>query len=308
MVRTPLSLLVLCGGDSAERAVSLESGRCTAESLQATGHRVRLLDPADSCTDADLLQADIVIPMLHGRGGEDGSLQRRLQRLGIPWLGSSPEASELTFSKIRTRRLLQSLNLPVARGTTLHRGCTEQQIRQAAAETGFPLVVKPDEQGSSIGISLIHEEQQLGPAVQEAFRWGEQCVVEAFVAGREITVALAGDRLLPLVEIVPPGNWYDYVAKYQSAATQYRVAPAGIPAALPVAAIQAVRAAGASDLTRTDIRLRPDGSFVILEINTIPGMTTHSLVPLAAAALGLTIGQLLEPLLQQKLGSDRSAA
>ncbi|HAV32955.1 MAG TPA: D-alanine--D-alanine ligase, partial [Planctomycetaceae bacterium] len=126
--------------------------------------------------------------------------------------------------------------------------------------------------------------------------------------GREITVALAGDRLLPLVEIVPPGNWYDYVAKYQSAATQYQVAPAGIPAALPVAAIQAVRAAGASDLTRTDIRLRPDGSFVILEINTIPGMTTHSLVPLAAAALGLTIGQLLEPLLQQKLGSDRSAA
>lgn len=308
MVSTSLSILVLCGGDSAERAVSLESGHCTAESLQATGHRVRLLDPADNCTDADLLQADIVVPMLHGTGGEDGSLQRRLQRLGVPWLGSSPEASELTFSKTRTRRLLQSLDLPIARGTTLQRGCTDRQIRQAAAETGYPLVVKPDEQGSSIGISLIDHEQQLETAVQEAFRWSDRCVVESFVAGREITVSLAGDRLLPLVEIVPPGNWYDYTAKYHSPATKYQVHPVGIPAALPAAAIQAVQAAGASDLTRTDIRLRPDGSFAILEINTIPGMTTHSLVPLAAAAIGLTIGQLLEPLLLQKLRSDRSAA
>ena len=308
MVRAPLSILVLCGGDSAERAVSLESGRCTADSLQESGHRVRLLDPAETCTDADLLQPDIVVPMLHGMGGEDGSLQRRLQRLGTPWLGSSPEASALTFSKIRTRQLLQAHNLPVAAGSILHRSCPEQQMLQAATEIGFPLVVKPDEQGSSIGITLVTDAQQLGSAIQEAFRWGDRCVLESFVAGREITVSLAGDRLLPLVEIIPSGSWYDYTAKYQSAATQYSVHPVGIPAALPAAAMQAVRAAGTSDLTRTDIRLRPDGSFVILEINTIPGMTTHSLVPLAAAAAGLTIGQLLEPLLRQKLGSDRSAA
>lgn len=308
MVRTPLRILVLCGGNSAERAVSLESGQCTADSLSRCGHHVRLLDPADQFTDADLLQADIVVPMLHGLGGEDGSLQRRLQQLQVPWLGSSPEASALTFSKTRTRHLLQSLSLPVAAGAAVRRNDAAHQICQTAAAIGFPLVVKPAEQGSSIGVSVVHDEQQLRTALAEGFRWGEECVLEEFVAGREITVSLAGERLLPLVEIIPPDTWYNYSAKYHSTETRYKVHPADIPSELPAAAIQAVQAAGASDLTRTDIRLRPDGSFAVLEINTIPGMTSHSLLPMAAAAVGLTIGELLDPLLRKKLHSGRSAA
>lgn len=308
MVRTPLRILVLCGGNSAERAVSLESGQCTADSLSRCGHHVRLLDPADQFTDTDLLQTDIVVPMLHGLGGEDGSLQRRLQQLQVPWLGSSPEASALTFSKTRTRHLLQSLSLPVAAGAAVRRNDAAHQICQTAAAIGFPLVVKPAEQGSSIGVSVVHDEQQLWAALAEGFRWGEECVLEEFVAGREITVSLAGERLLPLVEIIPPDTWYNYSAKYHSTETRYKVHPADIPSELPAAAIQAVHAAGASDLTRTDIRLRPDGSFAVLEINTIPGMTSHSLLPMAAAAVGLTIGELLDPLLRKKLHSGRSAA
>lgn len=308
MVGTPLRIVVLCGGSSAERVVSLDGGHCTADSLSRCGHHVRILDPADQCTDADLLQADIVVPMLHGAGGEDGSLQWRLRRLGIPWLGSSPEASALTFNKARTRQLLQSLSLPVAAGAAIHRNDSTNQIRQIATAIGFPLVVKPAEQGSSIGVSVIRDEQQLWAGLAEAYRWGDECVLEEFVAGREITVSLAGERLLPLVEIILPDTWYDYSAKYHSAETRYKVHPGDIPATLPAAAVQAVRATGASDLTRTDIRLRPDGSFAVLEINTIPGMTSHSLLPMAAAAVGLTIGELIEPLLRQKLLSHRSAA
>ena len=309
MVGTPVRILVLCGGHSAEREISLASGRSTVASLCQFGYPAELLDTIDpACTDLRLRQADLIVPMLHGMGGEDGSLQQRLQRLSIPWLGSSPAACELTFNKLRTRQLLQSIGIPVPAGTAVRKHESQRTVLQSIADLRWPLVVKPAEQGSSIGISIIQVPAQLPAALAEAFRWGDECLIEEFVEGREITVSLAGSQVLPLVEILPSGNWYDYAAKYQSPTTRYVVNPLQIPAALPAAAVRAVQAAGASDLTRTDIRLRADGSFAVLEINTIPGMTDHSLVPMAAAALGLTIGQLLDPLIRQKLSLHRSAA
>lgn len=289
----PLDVLVLAGGDSEEREISLQSGAAVVQSLQEAGHQVRLLDPRQGSLQSFVRPQEIVLPMLHGRGGEDGSLQRSLQQLGVQWLGCTAEAAALTFSKVRTRARLQQAGLPIAAGTCLHRGQSTRDVDRLQ----YPVVVKPSEQGSSIGVSIVGNASELPAALQLAWTFGNEAVVEEFIAGREISVALADELLLPPVEIEAADGWYDFHAKYVSDRTRYVVNPAGLPADLERTVREAVGACQVTGLSRTDLRLMPDGRIALLEINTVPGMTSHSLVPMAAAAVGLSIAELLEPML-----------
>ena len=306
--RGRLQIIVLAGGISAEREVSLESGKNVAAALQARGHHVDLLDPEQRLLSEFRLKADAIVPMLHGTGGEDGTLQRQLETIGIPWIGSSSAASALTFNKQATRQLLQQEGLPIADGVVVHRSQAWSDIRQATATIGFPVVVKPTEQGSSVGISLVASQDRLPSAIEAALAWGPDCLVEKYIPGREITVPIVDGAVFPAVEILTKGPWYDYAAKYQDDATQYRVAPTHLPLGLTEAVQRACRVCGVSGISRTDLRLMQDGRFCILEINTIPGMTSHSLVPMSAAFLGIDTGELMETLIRRRLTVGRIAA
>ncbi len=308
-----LRILLLAGGTSAERDVSLESGHSVARALSHRGHSVHLLDPA--CTplsgitgNAAGTDIDIILPLLHGTGAEDGTLQRELEQQPIPWLGSSAAASALTFSKSATRKKLAMAGLPVAPGFTATADTPPTTVREHAEILGLPLVVKPSEQGSSIGISCVHDWGQLPDALRTAFHWGPEIVVERWIAGRELTVPVIDGQLFPAVEILPERPWYDYEAKYRDQQTRYQTAPAGLPNDLLPAVLQAVTVCGVSAISRTDLRLAPDGTFCILEINTVPGMTSHSLVPMSIEAAGQDVGEVLELLLWRRLQTPTTKA
>lgn len=297
-----LRVVVLSGGNSAERDVSLESGRNVASALLERGHHVELVDPRETELTAIATSTDIVLPMLHGTNAEDGILQRQLDSLGLPWLGSSAAASELTFNKIATRTVLMDAGLPVPPGVALSRYSSIALIHEAARSVGFPLVVKPAEQGSSVGISIVHHKNDLNRAVHAATQWGSRFLIEQYIAGRELTVPVIDDCVFPAVEIIPNGSWYDYKSKYLDETTRYSVSPSGLPAGLNEIVLRACRACGVGAISRTDLRLDEWGRCWILEINTIPGMTSHSLVPMSAQALGISVGELCEQLLLRRLG------
>ena len=304
----PWRILILAGGASAERQVSLDSGMTVAEALTRRGHQVQLLDPALAplpATDSDI---DVLLPMLHGTGGEDGCLQRELERIGIPWLGSSAESSALTFNKSTTRRVLATAGIPIAPGGSLFAGCSPCDVDQLVETLGYPLVIKPAEQGSSIGVSIVESVRQLQPALDAAFHWGDEVLLEKWIGGREITVPVIDGQLYPAIEILPERPWFDYQAKYCDEQTRYLANPAGIPAELCKAVVRACAVCGVSAITRTDVRLASDGSFCILEINTIPGMTSHSLVPMSIAAAGRDSAEVLEELLWQRLQPQAAGA
>ncbi len=301
----PLRIVVLAGGTSAEREVSLESGACVAAALKQRGHQVLQCDPAILALHEIPRRTDVILPMLHGTGGEDGTLQRDLERLGIPWLGSSAEASALTFDKVATREVLAKAGLPVAPGLALYVGVSGDLIRNASRQFGYPQVVKPAAQGSSVGITIVDSEQEIEAAVAEAARWGKTFLIEKYIEGREITVPVINGEAFPAVEILPSARWYDYAAKYTDETTRYDVAPRNLPANLTEIVLAACKVCGVTGISRTDLRVDSAGQPWILEINTIPGMTSHSLVPMSARARGISIGELCEQLLLQAIDRSR---
>lgn len=296
-----LSLLVLAGGESEEREISLLSGAAVAESLAQRGHRVRLEDPAGlpfrKHPQSILRHVDAVIPMVHGRGGEDGSLQRTLQTHAAVWPGCSAEAAELTFDKARTRERLLAAGVPVPRGFSLRRTDALPSLCHLRGQ----LVVKPARQGSSIGISIIQGRDELRAALDLAWSFSVEAIVEEYIPGREISVPVADDRILPAVEIMAPNGWYDFHSKYQSAETRYVVGPDSCPDEVNEIVTAASRVCGVTGLSRTDLRITSEGQIYVLEINTVPGMTSHSLVPMSAAAVGLSSGELLEQMLVRRM-------
>ena len=288
-------VLVIAGGCSPERAVSLESGQCVTAALRRCGHTVSCLDPAEQpVRGIDVSRWDIVFPMLHGAGGEDGVLQRELESIGLPWVGCSAESSALTFDKIETRKQLRQHGISVPPGTALHDSAVPPTPE-------FPLVVKPARQGSSIGVSIVRSTRDWDAAVRLALSLGPDLLVESWIAGREVSVAVVDDQVFPAVEIIFPGGWYDYAAKYTSDATQYVVGSENLPAELGAVALQACRVCNAHGILRVDFRVDSNGQPFVLEINSIPGMTTHSLVPKAAAALGLSLSELCDKCLQRRM-------
>ena len=296
------NILVLAGGTSAERDVSLESGRCVADALREVGHDVDLIDPCNTAVGS--LQSgrwDIAVPMVHGTGGEDGVLQRQLLKAGIPYVGSSPEASELTFDKIRTNRLLRKSDIVVPDGIIVDSRQSLQKNCEAVAAFAGQVVTKPPRQGSSIGISIVHRPEQVEAALMLAFQFDAECLVERFIPGRELTVAVVDGVALPAIEICPAVQWYDYDSKYTDDRTEYRVSPEDLPAALSQIAVTACNICGVTGIARVDFRVDESGQPWLLEVNTVPGMTSHSLVPKAAAAMGLSLRELCQRAIATRL-------
>ncbi|UFQ98464.1 D-alanine--D-alanine ligase [Pseudomonas wenzhouensis] len=285
---------VLFGGKSAEREVSLKSGNAVLSALQAAGVDAFGIDVGD-----DFLQRlnsekiDRAFIVLHGRGGEDGSMQGLLECAGIPYTGSGILASALAMDKLRTKQVWHSLGLPTPRHAVL---TSQADCEAAAAELGFPLIVKPAHEGSSIGMAKVDSVEALIAAWQDAARYDSQVLVEQWIAGLEYTIAVLRGEVLPPIGLGTPHTFYDYDAKYLADDTQYRI-PCGLSAEkeaeLKELIARACEAVGTQGWARADVMQDANGQFWLLEVNTVPGMTDHSLVPMAARAAGLDFQQLV---------------
>ena len=305
---------VLMGGTSSEREVSLDSGRNVLEALQARGVDAHAVDGIPALVDALVHgQFDRVFNILHGNrgGGEDGVLQGLLEALEVPYTGCGVLASALTMDKIRTKQVWMSMGLPTPR---FERLAPDGDVRAAALLLGLPVFVKPSSEGSSVGVARVVDEAAIDDAIRVAQEYGGEMLMEQMVVGDELTVGILGEIALPSIRIVPKGEWYDYNAKYIADDTQY-LCP-GLEGAeeeqIRRIALDAFRAAGCTGWGRVDVmRDRASGQLHLLEVNTAPGMTSHSLVPKAARALGLEFDELcwriLEQSLREKSGESATA-
>jgi len=291
-------LAVLYGGTSAERAVSLNSGKAIANGLKTAGFNVQLIDTQDYCL-SDLVKLDIdrVFIALHGRGGEDGCVQGALQYMNIPYTGSDVLGSALSMDKIRSKQVFQALNLPTAAFAIVNKA--EYQAGDAdkvLQQLGNVVMVKPANEGSSIGMSKANNAEELHQALIAAFNYDQQVLVEAWIQGPEYTVAILGQTPLPAIHMETPHDFYDYDAKYQSTSTKYHC-PCSLSAAdeaeLQSIALKAFNATGATGWGRVDVMRNNQGQWQLLEVNTVPGMTETSLVPKAAKVYGLSFSELV---------------
>lgn len=300
-------IAVLLGGDSSEREVSLVSGANVAERLRALGHVVLEIDPASTEGLDALLRSlretkvDVVFNALHGGSGEDGRVQAALSLAGIKSTGSGFKASCVAMDKYLSKLVAADEGIPVPdyillREDLLHDYQDEKDYQGWINKLGLPMVVKPNDSGSSVGISLVEGPAQLKPAVEEAFRHSRSVLLERFISGRELTVTILGGEALPLVEIKPNVGWYDYTNKYTKGRTEY-ISPAPIDEAaaklMQVYALRMWHALGCSGYARVDFRHDGDKAY-FLEVNTLPGMTSLSLTPMAAASAGISFDALIQ--------------
>ena len=278
---------VALGGTSAEREVSLNSGANVLEALRARGVDAHPVDGATALLEAcSARKFDRVFNILHGRGGEDGLLQGALETLGVPYTGSGVLGSALSMDKIRTKQVWVAMGLPTPKFARLDRG---DDVERAIAGLGLPVVVKPCHEGSSVGISRVKTAAQLHEAIELAARYDGSMLIEQMVEGAELTVGILDGEALPSIRIVPAGEYYDYHAKYIAEDTQY-LCPGLEGAAeeeIRKLALAAFHASGASGWGRVDVMRDAQGRNFLLEVNTTPGMTSHSLVPKAARAVGI---------------------
>jgi D-alanine-D-alanine ligase len=334
-------IAVLMGGDSQERDVSRVSGTAVARALAERGHDVTLLDtergrlslaqsdtpkigaapPTGSEVErggvaaverlaGSLGDVDVVFLALHGGWGEDGTIQGLFEMAGIPYTGSGVLGSALAMDKDRAKRVVRDAGEPTPDWALLEVRASEptnEEFARARSEAGGgPVIVKPNAEGSTVGLSLVSPNDDLRKAFREASRFGRQILIEKYIPGRELTISILGDDVLPIVEIIPDGGIYTYQAKYTKGQSRYEV-PASLPPALTSAiqksALRAFRVLGLEGFARLDYRLAPDESFWFLEANTIPGMTPLSLVPMAAKAAGISFEQLVERIVD--LGAKR---
>jgi D-alanine-D-alanine ligase len=283
---------VLKGGISAERAVSLESGAAVAAGLRRAGYNVTEIDV--QCREFGIPDGiEAVFIALHGTFGEDGGAQARLEELGIPYAGSGVEASRIAFDKLLTEKVLRKAGIPVPESEVLRRG--------RSRTLPLPVAVKPPREGSSVGCHLVFDEADWPEAFAEALTHDDEVLVQQFVPGREFTVGIVDGDVLPVVEIIPEKGWYDYAAKYEADTTRYAV-PAELSlqktADMQAAALKTFHSLDARGFGRVDFRMMPEGALFVLELNTIPGFTSHSLLPKAAAAAGIEFPALCSRIIQ----------
>lgn len=300
-------IAVLSGGTSAEREVSLNSGAAVLAGLREGGVNAHQVDPKE--TDVTRLKeigfAKVFIA-LHGRGGEDGTLQGLLDIIGLPYTGSGVMASAISMDKLRSKLLWQGAGLPVAPWVALTRREFEQGLDASVADRiaalGLPVIVKPSREGSSVGMSKVDEAGDISSALALAFQHDEEVLIEKWLSGPEFTVAMLGEEILPSIRIQPAGTFYDYEAKYLSDETQY-FCPSGLEAEreaiLNALVLKAWQVLGCRGWGRIDVMQDSDGQFYLLEANTSPGMTSHSLVPMAARQAGISFSQLVVRILDQ---------
>ena len=280
---------VLLGGKSAEREVSLKSGGMVLNALRSRGVDALPFDPAERGLDALIGERfERAFIALHGRFGEDGTVQGVLEWLGIPYTGSGVLASALAMDKLRTKLLWHAEGLPTPPYAVLTK---DSDLRAVARKLGVPLMVKPASEGSSIGMSKVRSAARLDEAYALAVNYDRVVIAEKFIDGTELTAGILGDQVLPLIKIETPRDFYDYEAKYIADDTRY-IVPCGVSAArerdMQALCLKAFRALGCRGWGRVDLMLNRQGRAFLLEVNTVPGMTDHSLVPKAARAVGMS--------------------
>jgi D-alanine-D-alanine ligase len=291
---------VLLGGLSSEREVSLRSGEAVLAALRDRGHQVVPIY-VDHDVDVALRQEqiDIAFIALHGRWGEDGCIQGVLELLEIPYTGSDVMASALAMHKVKAKELFRLHNLPTPAYYTLSRAEAADPADLAAVHSdfGFPCVVKPVREGSSVGVAICRDPAQLANGIERALCFDDEVLVERYISGKEISVAVLGDRALGAVEIAPRAGFYDYANKYTRGATDYLVPPRLSPERYRGVLAQAVRAhlaLGCRGASRVDMMVSESGNEFLLEVNTVPGLTPTSLLPKIADAAGISFGELCE--------------
>lgn len=314
-----MTIAILAGGRSPEREISLLSGHQVTHALQHKGYDAVVVDPAE----APLLERldgggfDAAYLALHGKEGEDGTVQRLLELIGIPYTGTRPFNCQLAFDKALAKEALAAAGIPtpawaVVQADALRDLSAGHILRHVVRRVGLPAVVKPTKAGSAMGLSFVETEADLPEAVMGALSFSDACIVEARVIGTEVTAGFVGDppEALPLVEIVPRSGTYDYASRYTTGATDY-FAPARIDdeaaAAVRTHAAAAFRALGLRDVGRTDAIVDEQGRPWILEVNVSPGLTEMSLLPMAAQAAGLGMPEVCERVLTLALQRDQSA-
>lgn len=291
---------VLYGGTSAEREVSLKSGKAVLAGLLANGIDAHLIDTKDhsitSLKDEGYTKAFII---LHGRGGEDGIAQAILTYQKIPYTGSDVLSSALTMDKLKTKLVWKALGLPVADYVMVDKS-QSIDVNAIVKQLNLPLFVKPSHEGSSVGMTRVNEVSELKAAIEVAFQYDDVVMVESFLAGPEFTVAIVGEEVLPSIYIKPATNFYDYDAKYLSDSTQY-FCPSGLTEdkerEIRQLALEAYKAVGCRGWGRVDIMFDQNEKPYLLEVNTAPGMTDHSLVPMAAKQHGWSFSELVNRIL-----------
>lgn len=296
---------VLMGGLSSEREISLKSGKAVLSALLDSGIEAVGIDIiTDNIEENIKLLKDYnlngVFIALHGRFGEDGEIQEILEKIDLPYTASGVRASRLAMDKISSLKILKTGGLCVPKFKFIEKSAYLKN-RAFKNNLGLPLFVKPANHGSSIGLSLVERDEELPAAIQLAFQFNERVIIEEYIFGRELTVGVLGDEALPAIEIIPKNKFFDFQAKYQAGLTQY-IIPArleeDISRKVQRAALEAHRLLGCFGCSRTDIILTKDGSPYVLEVNTIPGMTSTSLLPKAAGIAGIDFNQLCIKLLE----------
>ena len=294
---------VLCGGHSAEREISIRSGDAVAKSLELGGYNVTLYDTKNLNLNV-LLDDNIthVFIALHGRGGEDGCIQGALEYLGLPYTGSGVLGSALSMDKIRSKQIFQAMSLPTAPFAIIEPDSfSPELVEDMLKRLGGKVMVKPANEGSSIGMAMAETVKELSQALVDAFAFDNEILVEAWIEGQEYTIAILGDKALPVIQMETPNAFYDYQAKYQATTTLYHC-PCNLPAeeerALGKLALKAFKATGAKGWGRVDVMRNEKNEWQLLEVNTVPGMTETSLVPKAAKVHGLSFPALVAEIIE----------
>ncbi len=295
-------IAVLAGGQSAEREVSLESGRCAVEALREAGYEPQLLDPANVVlADVAWSQFGAAFVALHGGAGEDGRIQRRLELLKVPYTGSSPDACRLAMSKGASKQCWLAAGLPTKPYTLIDTRQGFVTAMQHLAPLGFPLILKPDTGGSSLGVTLVQTPDDVSQAMAAAGRFDRFLLAEPWIPGREFTVAVIDQVTLPVIEVCAPRPIFDYQAKYQDTTTRLKLdpeLPVGMLQQIQQLAKNAARAIGTRGLVRVDLMLDTAHRLWLLELNAVPGLTRTSMAPLAAAHAGMPFSRLCHHMVQ----------
>jgi len=302
-------ITVLMGGPSFEREVSLMSGENVSTALEAAGHRVTRADVSPTNTSAlDRAGIDVVFIALHGEFGESGEVQQLCEDRGLKYIGSSPRASMLGMDKVASKQLFRRSGLTTPDWTIIENFQHPDEARELVEKIPLPVVVKPIDGGSSVDTVISHDESTRSTAVENLLDTYDRCMIEKFVTGRELTVGILGKNPLPIIEIVTPHSFYDYSAKYEDDSGTEFVFPEDMDSETTQRiyndAITAHEAINARDISRVDFILDTQGVLQVLEINTIPGFTTHSLVPLAARQAGIEMSALVDRIVKMAMKRD----
>jgi D-alanine-D-alanine ligase len=300
----PLTITVLLGGPSAEREVSLRSGAAVAAALREAGHVVHEVDPSPTHLRLPT-GTEVVFLALHGTYGEDGTVQAELESLGIPYTGCGVESSRIAFDKILAKQRMREAGVPTPRFQVLRSG----NDPWPGADWTCPVVLKPAREGSSVGLQFVQTPGEFPEALRASLRHGTEILMEPRILGRETTVGILDGAALPVVEVRPKSGAYDYRNKYTPGCTDYHCPAEFSPETtlrIQEAALGAFRAVGARDYARVDVMVTADGAPMVLEVNTLPGMTETSLLPKAAAAAGIPFRELCGRMVDLALRRQRS--